>query len=105
MDVPDSPSLRAETSDISASGLCLVSELPFALAAPVEIFLKMPEEVMGGPAKQWCCRGKVVRVASTDPQRRARIVGVQFQYYEVLPEEGEQLESALAHSAMPWRHL
>ncbi len=103
MDAPASPSHLAQTFNISASGLSLVSDLPFQLASPVEIFMKMPREVMGDPVKSWCCRGKVVRIGELDPERRTRIVGVQFQYYEVLPEESEQLESSQAQFSSPWR--
>jgi hypothetical protein len=59
--------------------------------------------VMGEPSKQWCCRGRVVRVANRDPQLRDKVIGIQFQYYEVLPEEGDQLESPQSQSAMLWR--
>jgi hypothetical protein len=103
MDVPDAPSQPAETSNISASGLCLVSELPFQFASPVEILITMPREIVGESVKPWCCRGKVVRLGESHPQRGTRIVGVQFQYYDVLPEEGQEPESLQVELALRWR--
>jgi PilZ domain len=84
---PQSASQHAQTSDISRSGLSIVSDLPLPIGTPVELLLKMPREVIGEPAHEWCCRGRVVRVGEPDPVRRTRTIGVKFQYYEVLDKE------------------
>jgi hypothetical protein len=87
MDFSQTPSQRAETSNISASGLCLLTELPFLLGTIVEMFLKMPAEIMGEIEREWCCKGRVVRVSDADAAGRQRSVAVKFQYYEVLQKE------------------
>jgi hypothetical protein len=38
------------TENISATGLYLGSDLPFEMGAPLEISLRMPEQVTGKPA-------------------------------------------------------
>lgn len=103
LDLPESAAQRAETSNISATGLCLVSDLPLDTGTPVEIFLKMPKEIMGEPSKEWCCRGRVVRVADADPIRHTRAIAVKFQYYEVLQEEAAGNENPHSLEATPGR--
>lgn len=87
MDSSQTPSQRAETSNISASGLCFLTELPFLLGTIVEMFLKMPAEIMGEIEREWCCKGRVVRVGEANPVDHQRPVAVKFQYYEVLGKE------------------
>lgn len=87
MDSSQTPSQRAETSNISASGLCMLTGLPFLLGAIVEMFLKMPAEIMGEIEREWCCKGRVVRVGEENPIDHQRPVAVKFQYYEVLGKE------------------
>ncbi len=89
MDASQSPSQRAHTTDISKSGLRVISDLPAAIGTPVEIFVKMPEEVMDGPAHEWCCRGRVVRVSEPDPVDHIRAFAVKIHYYEVLQSSAE----------------
>lgn len=83
MDRPDAPVRSALCSNISATGLCLATDLPLNIGAPVEISLRMPEEVTGKPAQSWLCRGQVVRVAPDDMPNDKHSIGVAFQYYEV----------------------
>jgi PilZ domain len=93
MDTSQSPSQRAETADISKSGLRIICDLPLPIGTPVEIFLRMPEEVMGEAPHEWCCRGRVVRVSDDDAGRDAdgdhptRSIAVKFHYYEVLQRD------------------
>ena len=93
MDTSQSPSQRAETADISKSGLRIICDLPLAIGTPVEIFLRMPEEVMGEAPHEWCCRGRVVRVSddsagsNADNDHPIRSVAVKFHYYEVLQRD------------------
>lgn len=104
MDMPQISSQFAETCDISASGLCIVADLPLPIGSSVEMFLKMPAEVMGEPARDWCCRGRVVRVGDSDPVRRTKCIAVKFLYYEVLRKTtdyaADLLECAAARGSL-----
>ncbi len=101
MDTSQSPSQRAETADISKSGMRIICDLPLAIGTPVEIFLRMPEEVMGEPPHEWCCRGRVVRVSEVDSEKATRAIAVKFHYYEVLHRDVEPANGSLRDAA--WR--
>jgi|HubBroStandDraft_4_1064222.scaffolds.fasta_scaffold05760_5 hypothetical protein len=105
MDTSQAPSQRAETADISKSGLRIICDLPLAIGTPVEIFLRMPEEVMGEPPHEWCCRGRVVRVSEADPQNATRAIAVKFHYYEVLHKDTEVVGGTLIDAAQRGRRL
>jgi PilZ domain len=74
----------ALSSNISVSGLYLATDLPLKVGAPVEIAMRMPEEVTGKPSSDWLCRGQVVRVEAEELPNEKHCVGVAFQYYEVI---------------------
>jgi hypothetical protein len=52
----------AESANISARGVYFASDLPFKIGTPLQIALRMPEEVTGKASPEWNCRGRVVRV-------------------------------------------
>jgi len=83
-DRANAPARMALSSNISASGLCLATDLPLKVGAPVEIAMRMPEQVTGKPASEWLCRGQVVRVEEDELRNEKHCVGVAFQYYEVI---------------------
>jgi c-di-GMP-binding flagellar brake protein YcgR len=62
LEIPKSAALMGLTENISATGVYLASDSPFEMGTRLEISLRMPEIVMGKPACEWCCRGRVLRV-------------------------------------------
>lgn len=81
---PDTPARLVEASNISATGLYFVTDLPLQVGTPVEITLRMPEVVVGKQSREWRCRGQVVRVKLGRLPDGKPGIGVEFQYYEVL---------------------
>ena len=71
----------AETANISYRGVYFASERRFDVGTPLQIALRMPEEVTGRVSQEWNCRGRVVRV-DADSDRRS-LIGVEIQYYEI----------------------
>jgi|ERR1700676_1861999 hypothetical protein len=71
----------AETSNISFRGVYFVSKCRFEVGAPLQIALRMPEEVSGRVSQEWNCRGRVVRVEADFDCRTS--IGVEIQYYEI----------------------
>ena len=49
----------------------------------MEVFLNMPEEIIGEPTSEWRCTGHVVRVEDIHAAGGKQGVGVQFDCYEV----------------------
>src|SRR5690348_6621937 len=79
------PPEHIESLNISRRGVYLSTALPITAGAPVELRFTMPEEISGKPERAWRCVGRVVRV---DRPRRfwgRRGVGIQFDYYELVP--------------------
>ena len=83
LDSPEMAARMAVSSNISSTGLCLATDLPAVVGMPVEVSLRMPQQVTGRPSQEWRCRGQVVRVQPRDVGHDKASVGVQFQYYEV----------------------
>jgi hypothetical protein len=81
---PETPARLVKASNISGTGLYFISDLPLQIGTPVEVTLRMPEVVVGKHAREWCCRGKVVRVKPRRFPGRKPGIGVVFHYYEVL---------------------
>jgi hypothetical protein len=75
--------VATSTKNISLIGLCFATDLPLVVGMPIEVSLRMPEQVIGTPSREWCCRGRVVRVEPVDPSQAKRSVGVEFHYYEL----------------------
>jgi hypothetical protein len=82
--------VSAESVNLSATGLYFATESLWEVGTRVEIFLKMPEEILGRDSAEWCCKGQIVRIntivrpgAAHEEQDKLG-VGVKFHYYEVL---------------------
>jgi len=90
---PDEPARMALSSNISASGLYVATDLPLKTDTPVEISMRMPQQVTGKPPKEWRCMGRVVRVEPRDLRHEKPCVGVEFQYYEVISGPGARFEN------------
>jgi hypothetical protein len=84
---PETPAQLVEASNISATGLYFVTDLVLQVGTAVDISLLMPEVVVGKQLREWCCRGRVARVAPGELPDGKPGIGVEFQYYEVLKSE------------------
>jgi hypothetical protein len=93
VETPETQTHMGVSSNISASGLYLTTDLRLKVGAPVEISMRMPEEVTGKPANEWRCRGRVVRVEPRDLRKARQCVGVELQYYEVIDGPGARFQN------------
>lgn len=84
LDSTDSPSCTAESTDISARGLYFATRLPLKVGTPVQVTLRMPEEIAGRVLPEWRCHGRVVHVDTDDVPPGESRIGVEIQYYEVV---------------------
>jgi PilZ domain len=74
--VVDSPApamATATCSNVSSRGVYFWTDFPFLVSERVEVSLAMPKEVVGAPARDWLCYGRVVR---TESRRNEGNVGV-----------------------------
>jgi hypothetical protein len=92
-ELPGAEARSGVSSNISASGLCMATDLQLKVGTPVEISMRMPRQVTGKPEGEWRCMGRVVRVTANEPSSTKPSVGVQFHYYEVLNKEGARLQN------------
>jgi hypothetical protein len=74
----------AESLNLSARGVSFATRLPLAVGTPIEIFLKVPEEVTSKPASEWRCRGQVIHARPVESNPGTLLVGVMIVYYEVV---------------------
>jgi hypothetical protein len=84
LDSAEAPPYFVESTDISARGLNFATRLPLKVGAPVQVILRMPEEIAGRILPEWCCHGRVVHVDTNNVPAGQSQVGVEIQYYEVL---------------------
>ena len=91
VELPEAQAHTGVSSNVSASGVCLSTDLQLNVGAPVEISMRMPQQVTGKPPRDLRCRGQVVRVEANGVRDVKPCVGVQFHYYEVV--EGPEARS------------
>ena len=77
------PEHLAESMNVSQRGIYFATDWPLREGETVEVFFNMPEEIVGEPASEWRCTGRVVRVEAIDDPGRKLGVGVKFDCYEV----------------------
>ncbi len=77
------PEKRAESVNLSGGGLFFATDSLLQEGEVIEILLKMPQEITGGPPTEWRCIGPVVRVQPVDSPKGKLGVGVRFDCYEV----------------------
>jgi CheY-like chemotaxis protein len=82
------PEQRAESVNISKGGVYFTTELTLEQGAPIQLLMKMPQEITGKPTTEWRCTGHVVRVTPVRSPRVAVGIGVRFDCYEILPGFG-----------------
>ncbi len=80
------PAQRAESVNISERGLYFATGSAFRECEQLELFLRMPEELVERAQADWRCVGHVVRVQALDSSSRALGVAVEFDRYQVMPE-------------------
>lgn len=78
------PEQKAESENLSESGIFFATDAPLAIGSAVEILLKVPQEITGKPVMEWQYTGHVVRTEPGDSLRGMVGVGVQFDCYEVM---------------------
>ncbi|MGH9713371.1 MAG: PilZ domain-containing protein [Candidatus Acidiferrales bacterium] len=88
LELPETLARMAVSTNISATGLCVATDLSLRVGTRVEISIRMPQHVSGQPSREWCCKGRVVRVEHDDCARERQWVGVEFHYYEILKGGG-----------------
>jgi len=79
-----SPSLSAESLNISSTGLLFTNSAKFEPGTTVELLLRMPEEIVGAPANEWRCAGQVVRIEERETPTARFEAGVKFYCYEIV---------------------
>lgn len=86
LDSAESPPRTFESTDISARGFYFETDLPLKVGTPVQVTLRMPEEIAGRVLPEWRCHGRVVHVDTVGVPPGESRVGVEIQYYEVLKD-------------------
>lgn len=76
---------NAQSMNISRRGVYLSTSLPITMGTAVELQFTMPEEITGKPERAWRCVGRVVRVDKHGRLWGRRGIGIQFDYYELVP--------------------
>lgn len=76
------PEWRAESENVSESGIFFATDSALRVGMAVEVLLNMPEEITGEPAAEWLYTGHIVRVERVDSLHGKLGVGVQFDCYE-----------------------
>jgi hypothetical protein len=84
LDSSEAPPCTVESTDISARGFYFATSLPLTVGTPVQVVLRMPEEIAGRVLPEWRCQGRVVHVDTHNVPPGESNVGVEIQYYEVL---------------------
>jgi Tfp pilus assembly protein PilZ len=79
------PEQRTESLNVSAGGMYFATNLPLRRGTGVKLLFKMPEEITRRPASDWVCTGHVVHVKPVNAANGWLAVGVQFDFYEVVP--------------------
>jgi PilZ domain len=76
------PGWEAEAENLSETGIFFTSDPVLQVGMEIEVFLEMPEEITGEPARAWLYTGHIVRADPIDSPRGKLGVGVQFDCYE-----------------------
>lgn len=67
-----------EMLDVSPHGVCFVSTIPLAVGSIVEVFLRLPEGILGRTSDEWRWLGKVVHARSLIALDERTTVGIRF---------------------------
>lgn len=75
---------RAETVNLSPRGAYFATDYPLKIGTPVEMFLKMPQELTGQPPTDLRCTARVVHVEPDMFLGGKAGVGVHIERYETV---------------------
>jgi hypothetical protein len=78
------PDEIAESLNLSARGVSFATRFPLSVGTPIQLYLKVPEEVTGKPSSEWRCRGQVIHTRPVESNPGTLLVGVMIVYYEVM---------------------
>jgi|SRR4029077_16220587 len=87
---PEMPEEIAESLNLSARGVSFATRFPLAVGTPIQLSLKVPEEVTGKPTSEWRCRGQVIHTRPIESNPGMVLVGVLIVYYEVVQVAGRR---------------
>ncbi len=79
------PHEESQSLNISRRGVYISTSLPVTMGTAVEMQFTMPEEISGKPERAWRCVGRIVRVDKRGRLWGRRGIGIQFDYYELVP--------------------
>ena len=77
------PEIRGVSKNLSERGIFFVTSAALEVGTPVEVLMKMPQEIMGKATMDSHFSGEVIRVQSLDSTSRKIGVAVRFDCYEV----------------------
>jgi hypothetical protein len=77
------PEIRGVSKNLSERGIFFVTSAALDVGTPVEVLMKMPQEIMGKATMDWHFLGEVIRVQPLDSTPRKMGVAVRFDRYEV----------------------
>jgi PilZ domain len=85
---PDAPEQDAESENISQRGILFATALPLQVGTPLEVSLKMPQELAGKSANDVKCVARVVHVQPNAFVGGKAGVGVHIEGYEAVAAAG-----------------
>jgi hypothetical protein len=77
------PEIRGVSKNLSERGIFFITSAALEVGTPVEVLMKMPQEIMGKATMDWHFLGEVIRVQPLDSTPRKIGVAVRFDRYEV----------------------
>ncbi len=81
---PAIPEQTTESVNLSERGVYFATDFPLCEGTPVQLLLKVPEEIAGKPTTEWRCTGRVVHVEPNSSPRGGKLgVGVRFDHFDV----------------------
>lgn len=87
---PPIPEQTTESVNLSERGVYFATDFPLCEGTPVQLLLKVPEEIAGKRTTEWRCTGRVIHVEpNSSPQGGKLGVGVRFDHFDVLGADRE----------------
>jgi hypothetical protein len=80
---PPDAEQEAASMNICNHGVYFATDRRVPEGGMIQVYLKMPREVVGDDVAEWCFTGRVAHVESLGANNEKLGVGVQFLYYEV----------------------
>jgi hypothetical protein len=93
LDIPESPEQLAEAENISQRGIYLTTSFPLKVGMPVEISMRMPQELAGKMSSDVRCVARVVHVHANSHLGGKVGVGLHIERYEARASAEERWAS------------